>query len=262
MVRYANGYVPANVLQVIGKGTNSDGYWEHRLPAATVARHRELVRIGETRHGKTLQITPGWNCDRPYPVQVQARERYGNYAATPGTSSHGGNWAGPVTSWKRVDTAAIDYNNWSTVFGSRTAFFAACREVGLVPGAISAPAFPDEPHHVIDLDPWGAVPAFEQAKPLEIDMPLNNDDLVAILNASFVNGTLPDGKPRFTSVASALKAVYFYGDKIHAQNEALMAAVKALATTQGADPEAIVAVVDVAVREALDGMTITLGTLE
>ncbi len=55
-------------------------------------------------------------------------------------------WAGQITGWREADVAAIDFDNGPWVFGSVDAFYAACREVGLVPGV-----FDWESWHVIDL---------------------------------------------------------------------------------------------------------------
>lgn len=94
--------------------------------------------------------------------------------------------------------------------------------------------------------------------PEEEDMPLDNNDLIAILNASFPNGTEADGKTRYTSVAQALRAVYFYGDKLYAQNLALTAAVTALSGAAGADPATINKIVQDAVREAVGKITVEI----
>lgn len=58
------------------------------------------------------------------------------------------------------------------------------------------------------------------------NMALSNDDLKAILLASFDNTQLGSGKIR--NVAQALSAIYFYGDVLNGQNVALKAQVEAL----------------------------------
>jgi len=46
------------------------------------------------------------------------------------------------------------------------------------------------------------------------DMPLTNNDLIAILNAKFSTGRKnSDGTPEVVSIAQALSATYFYGDR-------------------------------------------------
>lgn len=152
--RFQNGRIPDNVLITFGSGWSSgEGNWTHRLSVGTYMKHKNLVALAKQHTGKTLQITAGNNAYRDYEAQVYARKMHGNGAAVPGTSSHGGWWEGQ-------NTLAIDYHNWSYVYGgSRTAFYADVRAVGLTPGLISVPrGYPDEPWHVVDLDPW-AVPA-------------------------------------------------------------------------------------------------------
>jgi hypothetical protein len=160
MPTYSNGYIPANLLITFASGTNGDGYWEHQLSAGTLAKHRALVARAKQRTGKTLQATPGWSCYRPYKWQVVYRDRYGNGAAVPGTSSHGGVWEGR-------QTLAIDYHNWATVYGGdQAAFFADARAVGLSPGMIMrSRGYPDEPWHLIDMDPWAPAPASAGSTP-------------------------------------------------------------------------------------------------
>lgn len=157
MPSYSNGYIPEELLVVFARGANTvDGSWFHGLPAATYARHLALVEAARRRTGNTLRISDGWGAYRPYFAQVIARNVYGNGAAVPGTSSHGGIWEGR-------QTAAMDYSNWGAVYGwNRDAFAADCRSVGLSPNLIvPARGYPDEPWHVVDLNPWSAVPAFE-----------------------------------------------------------------------------------------------------
>lgn len=180
MPTYPNGYIPRSALVLVGSGYTGDGYYEHLLPPATAARHRALVALGEQRNRRTLKITPGYNGFRPMAVQIVARERWGTGAALPGSSSHGGDWAGAPTRWIRVDTAAIDYSNWLYVFGSWDNFIAACREVGLMAGAIMPPDWPAEQWHVIDLNPYSAVPAFAWAAPLPTVRPVEEDEMLML----------------------------------------------------------------------------------
>jgi hypothetical protein len=157
MPTYTNGYIPENLLVIFKRGWSKiDGDWYWGLPPATYARHLALVALARKRNPNvTLTPTAGFSCYRPYWAQVIAQKVWGNGAATPGTSSHGGYW-------ERRQTLAIDYHNWGQVYGwNQAAWFADARAVGLTPGMIMrSRGYPDEPWHVIDLDPWGAVPAF------------------------------------------------------------------------------------------------------
>lgn len=175
MPTYSNGYIPANLLVTFASGTNGDGYWEHQLSPGTLAKHRALVARARARTGKTLQASDGWSCYRPYKWQVVYRQRYGNGAAVPGTSSHGGIWEGR-------QTLAIDYHNWSTVYGgNQAAFFADARAVGLTPGLIMrSRGYPDEPWHLIDENPWAPAPAGTNSAPFDTTKPLEEDDMLML----------------------------------------------------------------------------------
>jgi len=161
MPTYSNGYIPLDLLVTFKRGWNStDGDWHHSLSPATYARHLALVARAFKRTGRTIAISFGWSAYRPYSAQVLARKIWGLGAATPGTSSHGGFWEGK-------QTLAMDYGNWDWVYqssGGMSVFFEDCRAVGLLPGMIMrSRGYPDEPWHVIDPNPWSAVPAFEGA---------------------------------------------------------------------------------------------------
>lgn len=165
MPSYKNGYIPKELLIVFASGTNSTiGYWEHSLSPASYARHLALVKKAKDRTGRTLALGAGWSAYRPYEQQVKARALYGNGAALPGTSSHGGFWEGQ-------QTLAMDYSNWGVVYGwDQNAFFADCRAVGLTPGMIMrSRGYPDEPWHVNDMNPWSATPAGGNTTPLPTD---------------------------------------------------------------------------------------------
>jgi hypothetical protein len=152
MPSYSNGYIPDDLLVTFAEGANTvDGSWKHQLSPGTYAKHLALVKRSP---GGRLQVSPGWGAYRPYSAQIVARRIYGNGAAVPGTSSHGGFWEGR-------QTLAIDYHNWGSVYGwDQVRFFADCRAVGLTPGMIMrSRGYPDEPWHVIDLDPWAPAPA-------------------------------------------------------------------------------------------------------
>jgi len=159
---WRNGYIPESDLVVFRRGRNvTDGDWFWGLTPATYARHLALVERARERTGRTLETSDGWGTYRPYAAQVIARRIYGNGAAVPGTSSHGGFWEGR-------ETLAVDYSNWSWVYGGdRAAFYADCRAVGLTPGMIEpSRGYPDEPWHVIDENPRsGPGPASNGAQP-------------------------------------------------------------------------------------------------
>lgn len=171
MPTYKNGSIPRGALISFGSGHDKDGrFYEWLLPPRTYRKHRALVKLGVEHSGRTLRPSVGYSCYRPLDEQHYARRVHGNYAAAPGTSSHGGDWAGPPTGWAKVDAAAIDYSNYIEVFGSEEAFFDACRQVGLVPQGIWPPAFPREAWHVIDLDnPYGPLPAGQSVTDFEED---------------------------------------------------------------------------------------------
>lgn len=169
MPTYTNGNIPRDLLVSFASGYNKiDGNWEHLLPKATYHKHLNLVELARRRTGKLLRITDGWGAYRPLHAQVTVRAYYASIgqplqAAWPGTSSHGGLWEG-----KR--TAAMDYD-WGNIYGwNRENWYADVRAAGLHPGLIHPSrndSYPDEPWHVIDLDPWGAVPKLltEAAQP-------------------------------------------------------------------------------------------------
>lgn len=154
MPSYSNGYIPDNLLITFKTGWNSaEGTWEHKLSPGTYEKHLNLVSLAKRNTGGNISITDGWGAYRPYASQVYARSLYGNGAAWPGTSSHGGFWEGK-------QTLAIDYN-WGPAYGwNRAAWFRDVRAVGLTPGLIHPSRgnnYPDEPWHVVDLDPWRPV---------------------------------------------------------------------------------------------------------
>lgn len=173
---YENGRIPLESLVIFNSGFDQseweavfEGRWVHALSPATYARHVELVKRAKRRTGNTLQISSGWGAYRPFEIQVLARARYGNGAAWPGTSSHGGYW-------EDQNTMAMDYSNWASVYGgdnpnTRAAFAEDCASVGLTAFLISTGrGYPDEPWHVNDLNPWSAVPSFPGSEEEEDDM--------------------------------------------------------------------------------------------
>ncbi len=141
-----NGRWPLAMTVYIGSGTNQDGYWEHRGTPATIARWQNLVADVQANEGVTLRVTPGWNIYRPIDAQWTAwRISIPGMAAYPGTSSHGGDYQGR-------DSLAIDVGNWGLIGQSK--FFAYARKHGFTPGIFS-----NEPWHIVDFNPFSAVPA-------------------------------------------------------------------------------------------------------
>lgn len=174
MPSYSNGYVPERLLVTFKTGWNkTDGNWKHQLSPSTYRKHQRMVELARRRTGRTLEISEGWGAYRPYNIQVIARNLYGNGAAWPGTSSHGGFWEGK-------QTLAIDYGNWGHVYGwDRAAFYADVRAAGLAPGLIHPSRgnnYPDEPWHVVDLDPWAPVPAGNKVAAPETVAPVEQED--------------------------------------------------------------------------------------
>lgn len=145
---YPNGEVPFNVLVHLGAN-----FW---LPPGTAARWAWFVREGIRRYGVTFRITPdrdglgGWNAYRPLSAQILYRKYYGNMAAMPKFSSHGG-W------YRNQEVFAIDVDNWSAV--SWNQFASLANEAGFRVNFVS----PEERWHIGDFNnPW-AIPAFAAA---------------------------------------------------------------------------------------------------
>ena len=229
---YRNGYIPMARLVTFKKGSNkTDGDWHHSLSPSTYRKHLQLVAKAYQRTGRMLAISNGWSAYRPYFAQVLAREIWGFGAAVPGTSSHGGFWEGK-------QTLAMDYGNWAWVyakFGSRARaeFYADCRAVGLSPGLIHPSrgnGYPDEPWHVIDKEPWAAVPAGLGVE----DMPLTKEDIAAVAKAVWNYMVQPqDENGRY--VTGSFPARGFLSS-IAAQVQATNQGVKALPSTFLASP--------------------------
>jgi hypothetical protein len=160
MARFPNGQIPppgtaGSPLYTIAKGVDSNGYWEFQTTAGTHAKWNAAKRYAEKHFGRTIYIRSGWNIYRPLDVQRSARIRACNAgncnaAAYPGYSSHGGSWGGR-------DCLAIDVDPNGLTWGQ---VWEACRAAGFSVGLITkAIAGIDEPWHIIDFDPWRAVPA-------------------------------------------------------------------------------------------------------
>lgn len=188
---FPNGRVPQDRLITFASGwLPNEGTWYHQLPPGTYAKHLSLVALAKRNTGRTLKISEGWGAYRPLHIQEYAKKVHGDWAADPGTSSHGMFWEGIVC-------AAIDYGNWGYVYGwDRAAFYRDVRAVGLVPGLIHPSrnrTYPDEPWHVVDKAPWaagaatagGAVP-FAQPK---IDVPDEEEDDMALKGLSYIRSS-------------------------------------------------------------------------
>lgn len=282
---YANGRVPESRLVTFATGwLPNEGTWKHQLPPATYRKHVALVALALANTGRTLKVSEGWGAYRPRHIQEYAKKIHGIYAATPGTSSHGMFWEGR-------QCAAIDYGNWSFVYGGdRAAFYRDVRSVGLVPGLISPHrGYPDEPWHVVDLDPWAAVPSGGGSAfvPEEDDMFTDDDrkKMSAVYDAIFRGGnsmkdnraSVSDSLARIardaaaaadntkpiirasgkTSVRQELANVTARVSQLQASQAGLEAALQALAGAKGLDASAILKAAQQGVENALRKVTFT-----
>lgn len=162
MPKFSNGHVPDWALVKIDSGYDKNGYYEFLGSPGILARWEALKAYCQRKWGVRPYIRTGWNIYRPIEIQREARIRAckeGNClgAAYPGTSSHGGTWRGG-------DALAIDVEpgnlSWAQIFE-------AGRAVGFLCGAITGQVAGglDEPWHIIDQDPWRAVPAGGDSRP-------------------------------------------------------------------------------------------------
>lgn len=144
---YPNGQVPLDKLVHLGGLIY--------LPPGTAARWLWVVAEGKRRWGVTFYITPasargwdGWNGYRPLDAQKKYRNAFGQMAAVPGYSSHGGFYGGQ-------EVFAIDVANWGAVTWSR--FSGLMAEAGLRTNFVN----PEERWHVGDFNnPWVIDPKF------------------------------------------------------------------------------------------------------
>lgn len=157
MPTYRNGELPRSILVELDSGGGK--HWTTRASAARWYALRAWVKA---EYGVTLKITEGANAYRDLANQKVARQwacDRGNClgAAYPGTSSHGGNWYRPGVGW--VDAMAFDVGNWWLL--TWDAWVKACARFGLLAGGIplNVSGGVDERHHIIDLNPFGPVPA-------------------------------------------------------------------------------------------------------
>lgn len=267
--RYSNGEVPERLLITFATGwLPVEGTWKHQLPPSSYRKHLALVALAKKNTGRTLKVSEGWGAYRPRRIQVYARKIHGRWAAVPGTSSHG-------MFWENRQCAATDYGNWGYVYNwDRAAFYRDVRAVGLVPGLISeSRGYPDEPWHVVDLDPWAAVPAGGGSfVPEEDDMtPEQANQLEQIYKAVFKGG--PSMQEGGNSIAASLAKIYGAvkpirrgGRDVALRQEVadtktivagLEAGIQALAVAKGADPAAILKAVQDGVETAMRKVTFT-----
>ena len=143
---YHNGQVPLDRLVKLGE--------QLYLPPGTAARWLWLVAEGKRRFGVTFCVTgpssrgwDGWNGYRPLDIQRKYKNAFGQWAASPSHSSHGGFYQGQ-------EVFAIDVANWAAV--SWANFRALANEAGFRVDFVS----PREQWHIGDFNnPW-VVPAF------------------------------------------------------------------------------------------------------
>lgn len=168
MPTYSNGRFPLNLF--VHRGGNI------YLSPSLNARWDEAVRRGVEQYGVRLYITGdidglgGWNGYRPYDAQVKYRIRYGQGAAEPGKSSHGGNYRGR-------ESFALDVANWSSLAPGNEAL-AWSRFVGLMTGVGLTVNFvtPKELWHVGDFNNAWVAPDFGTASGGNNSEPVSEED--------------------------------------------------------------------------------------
>lgn len=160
MATYENGRVPRGVLVQLDTGNG-----RHLTTLKCMVIWYALRAWVWSTYRVWLEISPGMNAYRDWDEQNVGRRNACaqgncNAAASPGWSSHGGNWAHPRhTAGRRVDAFAFDIGNWWLLGKDR--FFDACRRFGIEPGLIDASvAGVDEWWHVIIFGPFGPAPQF------------------------------------------------------------------------------------------------------
>lgn len=148
---YKNGRYPLS--KFIHRGGNI------YLTPSLNARWNEAVKIAQEKYGVRLWITGdndglgGWNGYRPYEAQVAYKRYYGNKAAAPGFSSHGGQYSGQ-------EVFALDVANWNDLAPNDSLawarFVAIMKSVGLRTNFVS----PVERWHVGDFNNAWVAPDF------------------------------------------------------------------------------------------------------
>ena len=158
---YANGQVPLHLLVKLGE--------QLYLPPGTAARWRWFVAEGKGRFGVTFRVTgpssrgwDGWNCYRPLDIQRKYKNAFGQWAASPGYSSHGGFYQGR-------EVFAIDVANWASVSWGN--FTALANQAGFRVDFVS----PREQWHIGDFNnPW-IIPAFAAGNSEDNDLTPDQD---------------------------------------------------------------------------------------
>jgi hypothetical protein len=153
MSTYRNGDLPAWLLVRRGNFLLTRGTW---------AKWDALVADVHQRFGVTLRITDGvgvmkgTGAYRDLAMQGDVKAYFTRLgrpwqAAAKGTSSHGGEFKG-------ADALAVDVTNYYLI--PRAEFFAAARRAGFEPNFFDGRnGKPLEPWHLIDRDPYRAVPS-------------------------------------------------------------------------------------------------------
>ncbi|AWY05878.1 endolysin [Microbacterium phage Pioneer3] len=171
MPAYANGRYPLGLF--VHRG--GDLY----LSPSLNARWNEAVRLALEKYGVRLYITgpsgrgwDGWNGYRPYDIQVKYKKEFGQWAASAGTSSHGGVYRGQ-------EVFALDVANWGSLAPNNltlawSRFVAIMRLVGLTTDFVS----PREQWHVGDFNNAWVVPRFGaiSVNPSTTALPEQEDD--------------------------------------------------------------------------------------
>ena len=161
---YTNGAWPESMFIVIDQGVDEDGPWKHLVTAGTLHKINRLKELAFRRTKRRLEISPGWSCYRPVHAQRIYRQKYGLGASEVKKSSHGINWVDGDRGVRIV--LATDFHNWGWVYGwDRDAWYDDVRAAGLTPGLIHPSrgnGYPDEPWHVIDLEPFKTPPIVQE----------------------------------------------------------------------------------------------------
>lgn len=280
---YPNGEVPLNKLVREG---------EHYFFPGTHARWKELQRRVHADTGVWLYITPGPNAYRGLAEQKRMRQELGVNAAVPGRSSHGGLWTGQTKGHSGLPTwvtnresGAIDIGNWFEVPWDVLTKHA--RAVGFIPDIV----VPTEKWHFVDLNPW-QVPTFGAAADVQEDDMFEDKDRAlleqirgelrellpgkaGVRYQGETNKVLTETLQNTRKLSSQVEEMWHrwlpgkanvktQGDlnklfvEVLTNTRANAAALKALAESQGLDPEQVQQTIDSAVRDSLKDIEITL----
>lgn len=180
MTTYKNGQIPTSKLvsftqysPVLGRTVTF-----YTSPYA-LQQWRALVAYVKSKYGVTLILTTSstsvingvcGNAYRDLAFQKVMRAKYGNGAATPGYSSHGGTYGG-------VDMLAFDVYNWASI--GWAAFKAAAEKFGFITNFVS----PTELWHIGLKNPFRSVSNTSGSSTSKIDedpMPSAQEDVNTI----------------------------------------------------------------------------------